>query len=182
MELFAKEALLTIRESGTITPSSQYLVNDCLKDISFDDHQVILEFGAGNGCITQQILRRMPSSSQLIAFETNRTFLKYCDLKFSYYENFEIHSNSAVDFDLVLDNIAIQKVDYIISSLPLSLIKQDELTILFDKIPKYLKQDGHLIQYQYSLGKYRFLRKKFNNVKIDFTLRNIPPAFIYKCT
>lgn len=182
MNLFAKEVLFSIKKVGAIAPSSKYLAKNILKDISFDENQVILEFGSGNGAITKHILKQLPSNSKLISLEINTSFLKHCKIKFGNYKNFEIHNHSAIEFDTLLKKLNIDKVDYLISSLPLSIIPEDELTILFKKIPNYINSNGSFIQYQYSLGKYKFLKNIFNTVKLDFTLTNIPPAFVYKCT
>jgi len=68
-----------------------------------------------------------------------------------------------------------------VSSLPLTLLKEEDVIDLLDKIPNYLKKEGYFVQYQYSLGKYRLLKQKFARVNVDFTLRNVPPSFVYKC-
>jgi len=181
MKSFFKEAVSTFKTTGTVKPSSKYLINDCLKHLDFKENQIILEFGAGNGCITQELLNRIPASSQLISFEVNPKFFNYCENNFKGYNNFKLVNHSAVNFEEILLKSNIEKVDYIISSLPLTLLKEDDVVSLLDKMPQYLKKNGCFVQYQYSLGKYRLLKQKFNEVAIDFTLRNVPPSFVYKC-
>jgi phospholipid N-methyltransferase len=83
---------------------------------------------------------------------------------------------------LLLHELGIEKVDYLISSLPLAILPKADLDVLFKKIPQYLINDGNFVQYQYSLNKYKFLKSVFNSVKLDFTPINLPPAFIYRCT
>ena len=182
MKLFVKEVVNSIKHIGAIAPSSKYLVNNIIKHIDFNDNQVILEFGCGNGAITKQILKKMPSSSRLISLEINDPFLRHCQDKFKVYNNFEVYNHSAIDFDLLLNELQIEKVDYLISSLPLAILPKSDLDILFKKIPNYLIIDGSFVQYQYSLNKYKFLKSVFGSVKLDFTPINLPPAFIYKCT
>jgi len=181
MKSFFKEAVSTFKTSGTVRPSSKYLINDCLKYLDFQEGQVVLEFGAGNGCVTQELLNRLPISSRLISFEVNPIFFDYCKKEFKNYANFTIVNHSAVAFEGVLKANAIEKVDYIVSSLPLTLLKEEDVIALLDKIPNYLKKEGYFVQYQYSLGKYRLLKQKFSRVNVDFTLRNVPPSFVYKC-
>lgn len=181
MKSFFKEAVNSIKTSGTIIPSSKYLINDCLNDINFSNNNIILEFGAGNGCITDELLKRNTPESHLISFEVNSKFFKYCKDQFMYYENFTMVNHSAIYFDEVLGQQAIEKVDYIISSLPLALLDENDVLMLLEKILKFLKQDGCFIQYQYSLDKYKLLKQNFSKVKVDFTLINIPPSFVYKC-
>jgi len=181
MKSFFKEAVNTFKTTGTINPSSKYLINDCLKDVKFNENQVILEFGAGNGCITQELLNRNFYNSRLISFEVNPKFFKHCENSFKSYDNFSIVNHSAVNFEEVLEQHSITKVDYIVSSLPLTLLNEEDVIVLLEKIPNYLKQGGCFVQYQYSLEKYRLLKKKFSRVKLDFTLINVPPSFVYKC-
>jgi len=182
MKLFAKEVVNSLKHIGAIAPSSKYLANNIIKHIDFGDNQIILEFGCGNGAITKQILRKMPSSSRLISLEINNPFMKHCQNKFKVYNNFEIYNHSAIDFDLLLNQLDIEKVDYLISSLPLAILNKADLDVLFKKIPQYLINDGSFVQYQYSLNKYKFLKTVFDSVTLDFTPINLPPAFIYRCT
>ncbi len=181
MKSFFKEAVSSFKTTGTINPSSKYLINDCLKDVNFGENQTILEFGAGNGCITQELLNRNSNNSQLISFEVNPKFFNYCENAFKSYDNFTIVNHSAVNFEEVLERYSIKKVDYIVSSLPLTLLDEKDVIVLLEKIPNFLKQDGCFVQYQYSLEKYRLLKQKFSRVKVDFTLINVPPSFVYKC-
>jgi len=182
MKLFAKEVASSIKNIGAIAPSSRYLANNILKHIEFGENQVVLEFGSGNGAITKHILKQLPSSSRLISLEINAPFLDHCKQKFSAYKNFEIYNHSAIEFDSLLNQLGIDKVDYLVSSLPLAMIPNDDLAILFEKIPNYLDADGSFLQYQYSLNKYKFLKNIFSEVKLGFTLTNLPPAFVYKCS
>ena len=182
MKLFAKEVINSIKHIGAIAPSSKYLANNITKHISFDENQVIMEFGCGNGAITKNLLKKMPSSSRLISLEINDSFLKHCQDKFIGYNNFEVYNHSAIEFDSLLENLEIEKIDYLVSSLPLAILPKSDLDILFKKIPNYLINNGSFVQYQYSLNKYKFLKSIFGSVKLDFTPINLPPAFIYKCT
>lgn len=181
MKSFFKEAVSTFKTTGTVKPSSKYLINNCLKNLNFNEDQIILEFGVGNGCITQEILNRISSGSQLISFEVNKNFYSHCKNKFKGYQNFTISNQSAVDFNQILSEYSIERVDYIVSSLPLTLLKEEDVDLLLRKVPTFLQKEGCFVQYQYSLGKYKLLKEIFNNVDIGFTFRNVPPTFVYKC-
>jgi len=181
MKSFFKEAVNSINTSGTIHPSSKYLIKNCLKDLKLDSAKTILEFGPGNGCITEALLHKMDKSTQLYSLEINPKFYNFCKKKFSKNSNIHIINQSALDFDKVLKSENIKNVDYIISSLPLSFFKNTEITSLFHKITNHLTPQGSFVQYQYSFGKYPLLKQIFDKVDVNFTLLNIPPAVTYKC-
>ena len=179
---FFKESIKSMKTSGSIRPSSKYLIKKCLQHVDFAQAKVILEFGVGDGCITEEILKKVNPGCRIIALEINENLCDYSRERFKEHKNLELHCASAFDFDELLKELGVDNVDYIISSLPLSLFKQAEIEGLFEKVPNFLSEEGAYIQYQYTLGKYVYLKKVFEKVSIDFTLRNTPPALIFTCT
>lgn len=182
MKNFFTTSIKSIKQTGIISPSSRHLVNDMIKNIEFDEDQIILEFGTGDGCMTEAILEGMGEGSHLISFELNDDFYHYAVDKFKTDPRIEIHQDNALNFDdsAYLDNRS--SVDYVISSLPLTLLKQKDVNKLLKKVKSRLKPGGKFIQYQYSLGKLGDLKKVFSDVSLNYTLLNIPPAFVYTCT
>ncbi|MEZ4987713.1 MAG: rRNA adenine N-6-methyltransferase family protein, partial [Saprospiraceae bacterium] len=87
MKSFFLEAIKAISTSGTIRPSSKYLIAKCLNSFEFEHADVILEFGTGDGCFTEQILKRMGSKGRLISFEVNPVFCKYTAKRLKQYDN-----------------------------------------------------------------------------------------------
>lgn len=162
-------------------PSSRYLIDKCLQPIDFDQAEVILEFGVGDGCITEEILQRAKPTTKIIAIEINENLYQYGKEKFSNHANLYLHFGSALVFDKLLETYGITSVDFIVSSLPLSLFKQKDIEELFDKIPHHLSVGGAFIQYQYSIGKLQYLKSVFSKVRIDYTILNTPPALIFTC-
>jgi len=181
VNFFSLEHINTFRKSGTVIPSSKYLIEKCLKQLSFKSTKIVVEFGMGNGCITQEILRRIDNDSVLFSFEINEKFCLQCSDKFSDHTALKIINKSAFEFSEVMRDYAIKEIDYVISSLPLSLFKENEIAILLKKIKTFLKANGSFVQYQYSLDKQKLIRNTFSEVELDFTWRNLPPAFIYNC-
>ncbi|KAA1241578.1 class I SAM-dependent methyltransferase [Aquimarina sp. RZ0] len=181
MNFSSLEYINTLRESGTVLQSSKYLINRCLKNIAFDKAKVIVELGMGNGCITKEILERCDNNTTIISFEVNKKFCSYCQNKFKNNLSLKILNKSAFDFQDILEQNNISEVDYIISSLPISLFDKNDTTKLLTNLKKTLKKEGHFIQYQYSLNHLKLIKNIFPKVTVDFTMLNIPPAFIYNC-
>lgn len=97
-------------------------------------------------------------------------------------DTFWLINGSAFAFDQFLEQHQIQKVDQYISSLPLSLLNENDIENLLAKVKAHLHPQGVFIQYQYSLDKYDLLKSHFKEVKLSFTPLNFPPAFVYRCS
>lgn len=181
MKSFLKEALSSIKTTGTIKPSSKYLVNDILKNVDFEQVRNIVEFGPGNGVITHEIVNRMHKDARLICFEINEAFYNHCKQTFAHDSRVVVLQESAFEVDAIAPRNGMNEVDVVVSSLPLSLFDEDQLNTAMSSMKAVMSDQGALVQYQYSLGKYFFLKKHFPTVKIGFTARNLPPAFVYYC-
>lgn len=178
---FTREALKTLKQSGTVAPSSKFLIAKMIKDVDFNNAKVILEYGMGDGCITEAIIKNKKDETVLIGLEINDAFFKLCEQKFSKAKNVFLLKESATEIDKILLDHKITKADYVISSLPLTLIDDKISMKILLKTKQVMTDSALYVQYQYSLSKYRLLKKMFGKVKIDFTAKNIPPAFIYRC-
>lgn len=179
---FFKEALATATTSGTLVPSSKYLADRMLKSIDFKSAKLIVELGPGNGAITKHLLKRIGSKTTIICFEINENFYK--ELQSIHHTNLIVLKESAENLHVEIKKHGFDTVDYIISSLPLSIIPK-ELSIKILNISfKLLTDNGKFIQFQYSLNYLKRLKQVFgkDNVKVQFEPLNIPPAFVYLCS
>jgi phospholipid N-methyltransferase len=181
MKSFFGEAIKSIKTTGSVRPSSRHLVKDCLKGLNLHKAISIVELGPGNGCFTEEIVKGISTTTRLFSLEINPVFFNYCTRKFALNKNVFILDTSALNLNLVLRKNSIDKVDYIISSLPLTIFKEKERVSLLQQIKENLTQEGVFVQYQYSLGNYKELKEIFSKVDLAFTVRNFPPAFVYKC-
>ncbi len=178
---FFKEALKNMKTSGTIMPSSRFLIKKLLNDIDFISSKVIVEFGPGNGIITQQILNKMAPDALLICFEINDYF--YRQVKQINDDRLYVVNASAEHVKKELNNLNIKEVNCFISSLPLTNIPNEIAINILTNSKEVLCANGQFIQYQYSLTFFKKLKQVFNenNVNLKFEFLNVPPAFIYFC-
>jgi Phospholipid N-methyltransferase len=181
MNSFFKEAVKSLKSSGAITPSSKYVIEDCMKGIDFSKATVLVEFGTGNGCITEALLARMRPDARLFAFEINDSFYKYCEEKFKDEPRITMINAPASSLTDILRENGLEQADFIVSSIPLTLVPSSESVRIFNSMQENLSATGAFIQYQYSLAKYSLVKRYFKNIELSFTLRNFPPAFVFYC-
>ena len=76
-----------------------------------------------------------------------------------------------------------KKADYIIGALPITLWPKKVVDNLLKNIKYCLRKKGKYVQYASYLRHYQILTKYFKNknIKLKYTLLNIPPTFIYVC-
>ena len=177
---FLKEALKNINTLGTITPSSRFLSKRMLREINFSKAEVIVELGPGNGAITKHILENLSPKSILICFEINDNF--YRQLKQIQHPQLIVLKASAEKITDELKKLNFHQVNYIISSLPLTIIPDKISDKILEKSFEVLEENGSFIQYQYSLSYFKKLKSVFKeSISLEFEPLNIPPAFIYRC-
>lgn len=180
MQFFFVEALKNFKTSGTVAPSSKHLVRTCLKKIDWQHTNFILELGTGNGCFTEEILKKGQKDLQVISLEINEVFYEYTKKQFAHDKRLLMLNESAFDIEKIIKSHSLRKPDIIISSLPLTLFKDNEIEEILELIYENLGENGVFIQYQYSPVTLKFIKKVFPRVKFEIVLFNIPPAIVYK--
>ena len=173
------ETMKNFKTVGTITFSSNYLVQKLIDPIDFERANCIIELGAGNGCITEALLAKMKPDSTLLAYEINE---KFCDLLNGLDDNrLKVINDFAENMDKELDKLPYSSADYIVSSLPLVNFSNEGLQEITDCIATNLHSRGLYLQIQYSLISYRKFKHKFSGCKTRYVWRNIPPAYVIQC-
>lgn len=180
MKFFVVEALKNFKTSGTITPSSKHLVRTCLKKINWQHTDFILELGTGDGCITDEILHLAKKDVRLISLEINEVFFQYTKEKYKEEKRLILLNESAFDMHEIIQKWSDKKPDIIISSLPLTLFKEEDIDRMIRTIYDNLDDHGVYIQYQYSPVTLKFIKRYFPRVKYELVIRNIPPAIVYR--
>ena len=176
---FIKESLKNIKKVGTVFPSSRFVVEKMVAPINFEKKLIILELGSGSGVITKRLLEKMSCDSKLLCFETNKNF--YQELKKINNNKMVLINQSAEKMKQYLDEHEIEKVDYIVSSVPLlSLPKETTNKILYVSA-EILGKSGQLIQLQYTKLLTNKLKSYYSQIDIQFTPKYYLPAFIYIC-
>jgi len=164
--------------TGALTFSSKALVAKMLSHADIPSAEIIVELGGGDGSITQGIVDQMNPQAKLFVFEINKSFCQSMEKLFPQ-ENVLIINDSAANINQYLKG---QKVDYVLSSLPFSLISVEVKDQILEASKLALNPSGSFIQICYSYLLKNLFKKHFEIVKTSFTLKNLPPAFVMVCS
>ncbi len=143
---------------------------------------ILLEFGAGDGAITEYIIKKMTKNSRLIIFEVNQEMVSILKEKFeSESERIVIINDGAQNAGKYLEQLSIPEVDMIISAIPFIALPEKILTDTLEVSKKILKPHGLFIQMHYTLQLKSVYEKYFSNIELSFVPLNIPPGYVLKC-
>ncbi|MGB1205101.1 MAG: class I SAM-dependent methyltransferase [Chitinophagales bacterium] len=174
------ESVKNIKTVGTIMFSSKFLVKKMVDPIDFAKADCIVELGAGNGCITEGLIERMTADAKLLSFEINEQFFGLVNEKITD-ERLVLINDSAEKIAEYLQAEGFEKADHIVSAVPLIVLPQEVSDRIVEEALKCLKPGGLFIQLSYSPLQGKRFENQFDNMKINFTMFNLPPAFVYIC-
>lgn len=171
--------LIKDKHVGAITSTSGHLTKCMINKIDFARAKVIIEYGPGKGVITKQLLNNLREDAILFVFETNELFIN--DLIKIKDKRLNIIHSDAETAEMILKNrYNIEKVDYIISTIPFTFIDKSKRKRIIFKSYALLNEKGKFITYQYSSLIYNLIKKRFSKTSVNFKLFNIPPVFIFE--
>jgi len=138
---------------------------------------VIVEYGPGTGPITRHILSKMSKNSKLILIETNKYLADR--LRKLNDPRVYIFNDSAENIKEILKKCNEKKIDYIISGIPFSRIRERDKKRILKKSHEVLKDNGMFLVYQVSYHIVKYLKSlKFKSIKKGFELLNVPPLCV----
>ena len=137
--------------------------------------------GAGNGALTLRLAARCPEA-QILACEINpvlarktRDNLDRAGIN----GRVKVISDSAEHLLSEMRRRGMEKVDYVLSGIPLGNLPGEQTQALIDAISETLRPGGLYIQFQYSLIDRKRIRSRFTLLRTVPVLLNIPPAVVY---
>lgn len=175
---FLKEFWKDKQMVGAISPSTRFLGEKMIENVDFDKARMIVELGPGTGVFTELILNRMHPDAKLLVFELNDSFYQNLAKRFDDPRVQIIHDSA----EKIADYTDGKKVDAVISSLPLMVFSEELRNNVVNAAYDSLKKDGKYMQFQYSLQSKKLLQSVYKTVSVKFTMKNLPPAFVYTCS
>lgn len=174
--------------TGSIWPSSRFLSAAMTFSIGIDKADSIVELGPGTGVITGEIIKRIKHNAKFFVVELNKDL---CDIVKDKYPSIKIYNEDAANLENLKAEEEIEHIDIVISSLPWAAFSENLQKSILDAVHASLKDGGTFTTFAYLQGallptglKFRkLLRSYFKTVKTSNVIwRNLPPAFIYRCT
>jgi len=169
------------QDVAAIAPSSSFLVRRVCKWIDFDEDQVIVEYGPGNGVFSEFMLERMTDDSTLLLVESNPDFVETLEAMTADDPRALVVEDRAEHVVDILEKHGLKDVDYIISGIPFSFLDSDTRHELLARTREVLSEDGKFLVYQNYNHLEDPLREHFSEVTKEYEPRNIPPTmFAYE--
>jgi phospholipid N-methyltransferase len=177
--LFLSKFLQQGRTIASFAPSSRFMARSILKGIDFSAARCVVELGAGTGPITAELLRRLPKSCRAIILELDPDL---CTRLRERFPNAEIVEGNAAELDQILTERGIDRVDHILSGLPLPSIPEPIRDRILDLCSRLLTPEGTYRQLTVMPWiYYRLYKRYFNDVRFGFVPLNLPPGGVYYC-
>lgn len=179
---FIKEFIKNPNYIGAVAPSGKHLAEKMIEDINFKESDCIVEYGPGTGVFTEKLIARKKEDTILLVFENNEEFYNELYHMYGYKKNVIIINDGAENIKTYLKKYNIDKVDYIVSGLPFTVLPSNISDEILHNTREILFKSGVFVTFQYSLVKKNFFKSYFNNIKVKKVMLNIPPAYVLKCT
>ncbi len=139
---FLKIALKDYRRVAAFYPTPKRVVQKILSKISLEN-KYFIEYGAGSGAFTREILKRLPADGKLLAIETNQDFIE--QLKRINDPRLILFSCDVREMPQNLNQFGLPSADIIISSIPFSQIAKKEREVIVKNSWQLLSENGIFI-------------------------------------
>lgn len=165
---------------ASVTPTSKHAVKKICSKIDFaKPGMVVVEYGAGEGVVSKELLKRLPADGKLILIERNAALADHLRKVFTDHR-VTVFTASAEKIDELVASLGISHVDAIMSSIPFTMIPKAAAQELVEKSAKLLGGTGVFVMFQFNPRAKKFLKKSFGHIDSDLVLLNIPPLLTWK--
>lgn len=164
---------------AAVTPSSKFIVERVIKGMNLDEAKTIVEYGAAQGVITKQILKKMRPDAKLVAIEFNQKLFEELTATVKDERLIPVHGDVR-EIDKILAQVGVAApVDAITSGVPFSYFSNRGRHELLLKTSEMLRPGGRFVPYQVTTHLIPLLKDYFSDVDTQFEVRNIPPHFVF---
>ncbi len=163
---------------GAVMPSSRFAVRHIMRTLP-DRLRTIIEYGPGDGALTNRLLERLDAHGRLLAIEANPHFVATLasmhDPRFTL-----VHGDATLAQEYAREH-GLPDADLVISGIPFSMLGHKTRTAVVEMTWNMLRPGGIFLVYQTSPLMLPYLKRKFS-VQMSFEPLNVPPYFVMKAT
>lgn len=175
MNDFIKIAIKDFKTVAALAPTSKFARAKIVSELR-EDHKFVVEYGAGDGIITKEILKKLPPDGRLVAIELNDTFIDF--LQKIKDERLTIIKGDVANICKDFSQLGLPRIDAVISGIPFSYLPSETRKEIIKNTYAALSNTGVFIVYQHTPFILSKLKLCFKNVCWFFEPRNIFPYFI----
>lgn len=176
---FLFEYLKYPKTVGAVAPSSKKLAKKMTEPIDFSNCNCIIEYGAGTGVFTRELIEKKNKRTKLMVIEKNKYFYDRLQKEFGKQEEVYIIHGDAQRVEEYLRKHKISSAEYIVSGLPFASLPQNISKEILAAANRILGENGKFITFQYTLFKKKFFQKWFHIENMKLVFRNFPSAFVF---
>lgn len=162
---------------GSIVPTSAVTSRRMASVIDTTSGLPVLELGPGTGVVTKAILERGVSPNKLVCVEYSDDFVSHVRRLFP---GVNVIQGDAFDLDSTLGSLADQTFDCVVSGIPLLNFPMPERVALIEDLLGRIPAGRPVVQITYGpRSPVAPGRGNYVVEKLDFVVRNIPPAHLW---
>lgn len=167
-------------QTGGIIPSQRFLIDKMIAPVPPDHPGRVVELGSGSGALTVRLAARC-SQARILACEINPTLARDTEhnlFRVGLQDRVQVACEPA---SAVLARLRRhqERVDYILSGIPLGTLDGEQALELIRDIHRTLSPGGWYVQFQHSLLDRKKIETTFSALRTVPVLFNLPPAVIY---
>ena len=177
---FIRQFIREPKSVGAVFPSSKYTVRRVISFINFNTKNLrIVEYGAGTGPFTREIVKSLKSGDVFIVIEQNEKFVNILNEQFGSNPLVKIYHDSVENISAILEKEDLNNLDYIISGIPLSVLSKKQIDEILESTKESMHQKTLFLVFQYSILKINTFKKHFTILKRQMILRNFPFVSVF---
>ena len=185
---FLQMFLTAPRTVGAIAPSSSVLAAEIVRQAGVADARTIVELGGGLGSFTERITREASEDAMILSIEVNPTFAEILAARFT---QVQVIADDAERVREHLRAAGRTAADCVVSGLPWAAFDGDLQSRLLAAIRDILEVGGTFATFAYVHAAWLPTARRFRDrlhanfatvLATPVVWRNVPPAFVYRCT
>lgn len=176
---FLKEYIDDPNTIGAIVPSSRHLAAAMTDAIDFKKAHCIVEYGAGTGVFTREVIAKKQPGTTYIVIEQNARFYEMLQKQFCGISDVVLIHGDAGNICSFLEAQGYPHADHIISGLPFTSLPKQVSHRILSQTQKAIGSEGVFTTFQYTLLRKSFLEEYFRIERILHIWRNLPPAYVF---